>query len=551
MENEAKLVDGQYELPLPFQDDGGKLPNNREQALKRLQSLKYKFSKNPEYKDGYNTFMNDMLNKGQAKQSNPDERGHWYVPHHAVFHPHKPGKIRVVFDCSAEHKGTSLNKVLMSGPDLTNSIVGVLLRFRQDKIAIMADIEKMFYQVHVPKEHQNYLRFLWWPEGDTAKQPVDYQMTVHLFGASSSPSCANFALRRTAYDNEAKFGTEAKMTLMRNFYVDDLLKSVHDVDTGVHLVNAVKGMCKEGGFNLTKFVSNSKELMEYLPDAEKSTSGIRVDLLNHSTLVERALGVSWIIENDSLSFKIELKDKLCTRRGILSSISSIYDPLGLAAPFLLKGKMLLQSLCGKQLGWDDELDSDFSRQWNAWRTTLPLLEKIRVDRCYIPKGFGSIKSATLHNFSDASQSAYGVGCYLRLVDDNNKIHSSLIFGKSRVAPNKPITVPRLELAAATVSAKIGKMLSKELDYSNITSYYWTDSKAVLGFISNDAKRYHTFVANRVQQIRENTEVSSWRHVKTIDNPADDASRGLKCHKISCDHRWFTGPSFLWQQCYSY
>ena len=113
-----------------------------------------------------------------------------------MFHPKKPEKVRVVFGCAAKNRGVSLNDVLLPGPDMTNSLVGVLTRFRQEWFAVMADIECMYYQVRVPPNDSDVLRFLWWPRNDFERQPEEYQMGVHLFGAVSSPSCANFALRK-------------------------------------------------------------------------------------------------------------------------------------------------------------------------------------------------------------------------------------------------------------------------------------------------------------------------------------------------------------------
>ena len=544
MQNSVRQVNGHYELPLPLIDQS--LPNNKVQALKRLRGLRQRFDKDEKYKNDYICFMNEMLEKGYATKSSDEISNSWYIPHHGVYHPRKPNKVRVVFDCSAHHMNTSLNKSLLSGPDLTNSLVGVLLRFRQESIAIMADIESMFYQVKVPEQQQNYLRYLWWPDGDTSKSPEDYQMTVHLFGATSSPSCANFALRQAASDYSSVYGKEAASTLTNNFYVDDMLKSVKDPQTAIKLIKSVKEMCKAGGFHLTKFMCNNGDVLNSVPVEDRAKSVTDVNLIGAASQIETVLGVCWCINNDTLSFRIHLKDSPLTRRGILSTVSSVYDPLGFAAPFLLQGKLLLQELCQKNMGWDDVLDDDTCSKWEKWRKKLSLLQNININRCFKPTEFGNIVSVSVHNFADASQKAYGCCSYLRLVDEDGRIHCSLIMGKSRVAPSKPITIPRLELVAATVAVKINKFVCRELEYNNIQSYFWSDSKAVLGYIRNDAKRFHIFVANRIQHIRENSELESWKYVKSELNPADDASRGIDCKEICNTHRWFVGPSFLWQ-----
>ncbi|KAL7882927.1 hypothetical protein SRHO_G00005850 [Serrasalmus rhombeus] len=148
----------------------------------------------------------------------------WYLPHHGVYHPKKL-KIRVVFDCGASYQGTTLNGQLLRGPDITSTLLGVIIRFRQEEVAVMADVEAMFHQVKVADEDADLLRFLWWPAGDISQDLKEYRMTVHLFGATSSPSCANFALRKCAEDNRDRFGALGINTVLHNFYVDDCLKS--------------------------------------------------------------------------------------------------------------------------------------------------------------------------------------------------------------------------------------------------------------------------------------------------------------------------------------
>ena len=201
----AEMVEGRYCIDLPFRQEDCVLPNNRCVAEQRLQSLKRKFDRNNTFKEEYTAFLNDMTAQGYAEVVPADHVKQsdgkvWYIPHHGVYHQRK-GKLRVVFDCGATYKGTSLNCQLLQGPDLTNTLIGVLIRFRQEPVAVMADIKAMFHQVHIPDKHINFLRFLWWPDGDTAQPPQEHCMRVHLFGAVSSPSCANYALRRTAEDN--------------------------------------------------------------------------------------------------------------------------------------------------------------------------------------------------------------------------------------------------------------------------------------------------------------------------------------------------------------
>jgi len=194
----------------------------------------------------------------------------WYLPHHGVTSEHKPGKLRVVFDCAAKFKKVSLNECMLQGPDLTNKLIGVLMRFRQDSIALMADIESLFHQVRVTPQDCDVLRFLWWPRGDLCQEPEEYRMTVHLFGGVWSPSCASYALRRTAEDNRSEFSEEIVGCVHRDFYVDDFVKSVSSQQVAIHIVEELMEMLRRGGFHLTKWISNDRTVMQTISESERA-----------------------------------------------------------------------------------------------------------------------------------------------------------------------------------------------------------------------------------------------------------------------------------------
>ena len=180
-----------------------------------------------------------------------------------------------------------------------------------------------------------------------------------------------------------------------------------------------------------------------------------------------------------------------------------------------------------------------------WRNELPLLEMTEVPRCFKLKEMENRKKVELHHFSDASTEGYGQCSYLRVEDTRNRVNCSLVMGKARVTPLKPITIPRLELTAAVVSVRASEMLRQELRYDEIEEAFWTDSKVVQAYIHNDTRRFHTFVANRLQQIREHTVPEQWKYIEGKKNPADDASRGLSLKDLLQSSRWLRGPSFLW------
>ncbi|XP_055012690.1 uncharacterized protein LOC129409784 [Boleophthalmus pectinirostris] len=260
--------------------------------------------------------------------------------------------------------------------------------------------------------------------------------------------------------------------------------------------------------------------------------------------MERALGVDWCIESDSFKFRILVKSMPLTRRGILSVVSSIYDPLGFLSPFILLAKIIVQNLCRMKLAWDDEIPEDIANRWVGWLSDLSQFSSFSIRRCFKPEGFGPVVSAQLHHFSDASEKGYGVVTYLRIENSHGRVHCSFLLGKSRVKPLKPVTVPRLELTAATIAVKMDKLLRRELQMDLKDSVLWTDSTTVLRYIDNYGARFKTFVANRVSTIRENTRPAQWRYVSTVSNPADHASRGMNAEYFMKCQSWIEGPDFL-------
>ena len=205
------------------------------------------------------------VNKVDVNASESPSGETWYLPHFPIYHPQKPDQIRVVFDCSDIFEGESLNKHLLQGPDLMNKLVGVLTRFRQEEIAITCDVEQMFHNFMVSEIHRDYLRFLWFEEGDITKPIVTYRMNMHLFGAVSSPGCANFGLRKTAQDREREFGKDIANFLRDDFYVDDGLKSVKTKEDAISLIKKSQAICARAGLRLHKFASNSVEVLEAVP----------------------------------------------------------------------------------------------------------------------------------------------------------------------------------------------------------------------------------------------------------------------------------------------
>ena len=409
---------GNWELPLPFRQRPPILPENRFQVLNRFRRLQNQFKRKPKLKNEYDTFMKQVISKGHASRASPTKAGKYYLPHFPVFNE-KKGKIRIVYDGSAEFHGLSLNRALIQGPDQMNGLIGVLLRWRFGEVALICDVDQFFHNFHVPAEDRDYLRFFWVDGDDPCGTPVEYCMNVHNFGNCSSPAVANFALRRTALLGEETFGTPAKDFITKGFYCDDGLLATSSPQVAVDVVQSARAMLKSRNITLHKIVSNSPKVLESFP-AEALASGFQNLDFGDPAPLQRSLGIGWDVTKDVFIFRLDVKTKPFTRRGALSIINSIYDVFGFCCPVVLPGKMLLREMIelgksnsqGTQLGWDDELPAILRDQWTSWIDTLRSLDRIAIPR-NVQSGSSKVRSRELHGFSDASDLAIGICIYLK------------------------------------------------------------------------------------------------------------------------------------------
>ena len=544
--NSIRLIDGHYEVGLPWRKCKEDLPNNKAMALRRLTQLKRKFLRQPELFSAYKDIIRRHVEYGYITgvpqhQLRPEYLPHWYIPHHAVLNPKKPGKVRVVYDCAARFQDLSLNEFLLQGPNLVSNLVDVLLRFRENKVALIADITEMFLQVRLPERERGAFRFLWWANDDINGPIAEMQLAVHPFGATSSPFCASVALMKSAELSDGNAQDIVRSALQNNFYVDDCLISVPTAVEGNKLASQLVTTLSKAGFCLNKWASNDPRSLVglYHMKEGKTVIGMPVE----GGLIERTLGLEWDTLTDSFRFSVSLPDRPPTRRGILSCVSSLYDPLGFVSPVLLPAKALLQGLCKRKLQWDEPIDGSDLRLWHEWLSSLKSLRDFSIPRCIKPEGECTSAPPELHLFSDASEIGYGVAVYLRFQLTDKSKHCSLVFAKSRVAPMKTISIPRLELTAATLSAKVAGMLRRSIGGGLKRTFFWTDSMTVLYYILNRTSRYSTFVANRIAIIHEHSEPGQWRFVRGELNPADYASRGLRANDAKFGI-WFRGPEFL-------
>lgn len=496
------LPSNHFEIALPFKGNLH-MHDNHKQVLGRFNNLQKKFKSNPPYFDEYNSLMNLMLDEGfiervPAGDCMTGDGKQWFLTHHGVRHKTK-GKLRVVFDCSLKYEGKCLNDELLQGPDLTNSLIGVLLRFRQGQIAISADIEKMFYMVKVPASDRNYLNFFWFSNDNINACPVQYRLTVHVFGAKSSPSCANYALRQTALCNDLTSSQLVKNSVLKSFYVDDLMKSIDDSKQASVFAVEISNLLSQRGFNLTKFISNDRNVLKCIPSNKLSDQVKDLNLNEEFLPCDRALGIKWNVERDTLGFTVSLKNHDYTKRGILSTIFSIYDPLFLISPMLIPAKRVFQNACELKLGWDETLPDQLKFSYDKWLNEINTLNSFEIPRCLNVNAISECDSVQLHLFCDGSETAYGSVAYVRCAK-NGLIHTNIVMAKVRLTPvNRTSlkTVPRIELNAAKTAVSLYLKLSLELELKFDDVMFWSDSVVVLSYIKSESARFQRFVANSV------------------------------------------------------
>ena len=301
-----------------------------------------------------------------------------------------------------------------------------------------------------------------------------------------------------------------------------------------------KDVLRQGGFNLTKFLCNDVDVMKRIEEGDRSKD------YKLSSRVTKVLGVRWNFDEDKFHFKINVPDQTTlTRRSMLQTVASIYDPMGLISPSVLSGRILVQETTRLKLGWDQEIPKDIQLRWISWMKKLENVNQLQIKRCFTYND-SEVLTYQLHHFSDASLVGYGCVSYLRIQNKDGSVEVSMVYSKSRVSPIKQVTIPRLELMAATLSVKSDITLRRELGLPLEDSVFWTDSKIVLAYICDTSKRYQMFVANKIETIRSNSALTQWHHISGTENSAYIASRGADPLVLKTSN-WFTGPDILFQK----
>ncbi|XP_021340142.1 uncharacterized protein LOC110441351 [Mizuhopecten yessoensis] len=501
---------GFWMAPLHFRTPRKEMPNNRKMAWKRAAFLDTSLKRNPTKRDHFVTFMEKVLTSGAAEVAPPPFGEVWYLPNFGVYNTKKPGKVRGVFDSSAEFEGASLNGNMMSGPNLTNSLLGILLRFRKDIYAVSGDIEQMFYRFLVAGKDRNFLRFLWYRDNDPDKDLIDYRIRAHVFGNSPSPAVATFALRKAVEHADH----DVKDFVTNDFYVDDALTSRPSAEEVISVVSRTQKVLQDNGnIRLHKILSNSKEVMNGFSPEDRGEGLKQLDLEEDSLPVQRSLGMSWDLDKDQFQFDVRLGDTPGTRRGMFSALNSVFDLMGFLSPFTIQGCILLRELTAGT-GWDDPVPEDHLRRWDEWKASIGKLDTFGIPRVFVPTSVSTAENVELHVFADASEKAVAAVGYVRVVTGDSA-RVGFAMGKARLAPTQGHTIPRLELCAAVLAVEVGATLSETLNITLDKIRYYSDSKVVLGYVSNRTRRFYTYVSNRVQKVLQTSKPEQWSYIQRM------------------------------------
>ena len=535
-----------YATPLLRRKDMPRLQATPDAVMSSLRGVERRLQRDPEKAKVYRAEIDKLIQAGsvvkldQSELSMGDEA--WYIPHHLVSHN---DKHRLVFNCSLQYRGHNLNDYLLPGPTLGPSLLGVLLRFREQAVAISGDIKSMFHQVRLLPEDRSLLRFVWRDLCQDELAAV-YEWQVLPFGTTCSPCCATFAVQRHTIDHSQP-GDEVRNSVERCFYVDNCLQSLPSTTAARDLVDKLRALLSSGGFVLRQWASNEPSVISHLPEDARSNSAELWLTQDDTDSPESTLGLSWHFSTDLLGYKHRpVPYGEPTMRNIYKVLASQYDPLGFILPYTTRAKMLVRCLWDKQRGWDDtQLPPDLVKQWRDWEEELRFLPQVSLPRPYLPgDGTASVTERELHIFCDASEQAYGAVAYLRTVDHHGTAHLAFVLARSRVAPRRLHSMPRLELCGALTGAQLSRLLSDELTLEIQRTVMWTDSTTVLTWLRSESCRFKVFVGTRVAEIQELTDQHPWRYVDSAQNPADDITRGKALQDLVKPNRWSQGPPFL-------
>ncbi|XP_011264271.2 uncharacterized protein LOC105256226 [Camponotus floridanus] len=538
----SRDADGRYVVQLPFKKPTNSLGDSRSKAGRILNNLSKRLKNEPAYSSSYSAFMKEYESLNHMKRVPDDETEpplSFYLPHHGVVREGSlTTKLRVVFNGSSRSStGVSLNDLLHTGAKLQLDLFDVIIWFRQFRYVFSTDVEKMYRQIKVHPTDWNFQRILWL---DESHHTVTYQLTTVTYGLACAPFLALRVLNQLVSDEGSNFPLAVPI-LQRGRYVDDLFGGSNSIHHAREIVRQLDQLCMAGGFPLQKWISNNSEILDPIPAGRRVNSPC---LQIEDTTAIQVLGLCWKPVADNFQFTINLSSSpVMTKRSVLSTIARLFDPLGLISPVIIPAKIFIQELWTIKIDWDDSLPPHLSSKWIKFIDQLKTTSNLTFPRWLNTQSKQPIE---MHGFCDASQQAVSAVIYIRTSNDQGETISSLVCSKTKVAPLKRMTVPRLELTGAVLLTKLMSHVLRILELATSPVYMWTDSAVAYTWINNHPSRWKDFVYNRVCFIQETVPQATWKFVPGTENPADCATRGLTPSQLSEHLMWWTGPQWLSQ-----
>ena len=540
----SRLSSGRFSVSLPFRSNRPKLGSSYGQALRRFYSLEKRLASDSNLKSEYIKFMSEYESLGHMQPANINisslNSEYYVIPHHPIWQQGPKGyKLRVVFDASAKtDNGVSLNEVLHVGPTLQNDITNVINYFRNHRFVITGDIEKMYRQILINPDDWKFQIILWRASKDRPIKP--YFLKTVTYGQACSPYLSLRTVQELINQEGGDY-PRASEILTNGRYVDDIFFG-HDDPLELRKIRLeLSTLLQKGGLILKKWATNLPTLLDDISQDELANPLV---FTSNDDFSMKTLGISWHPSSDAFSFQYSLSEiAQWSKRSLLSESARIYDPMGWVSPVTVKFKFLFQETWIRQLDWDTTLPPDIVEEWRKLRSQLAILRSIKLNRFFGPG------QTELFGFADASQRAYAAVVYLRRVSPNGDVMTSLLFSKTKLSPIKQISIPRLELCAAHLLARVISHFHSCIP--NVTNVeLFSDSTTVLAWIKSNPKKWSTFVGNRIGHIRDLCPRFRWSYIQSKENPSDLASRGCYPSQITSSNLWWHGPSFLMDPLFS-
>ena len=530
--------EGWYETGLLWKAGHTSLPSNRNGSLRRLENLVKKLEKQPSHLDEYDRIIQDQLRQGIVERVTDEPQGkrECYLPHKAVIREAaETTKMRIVFDASAKASPTSpsLNDCLETGPPLQNLLWSVLVRNRFKPVALCADLKQAFLQVRIQEADRDALRFHWIKDKDPSQVEV-LRFTRALFGLIQSPFLLGGTLKLHLESFKAKYPVEVE-EIMKSLYVDDVISGTDTLDQGCNLKEVSVTVLGEAGFELHKWHSNVPELEAeaVLKDEGQTYAKEQLGVKPNEA---KLLGLPWNKEEDTLAVTFTRDSAETSKREVSKSLASVFDPLGVASPTQLVGKMIYREAYEQHLPSDAELPEKLEKQWGKLKKSVP--DEVRIPRS-LARAKEPVQAIDLHVFGDTSGTGTAAAVYAVPYQESGS-NQGFVAAKARLA-KKGLTIPRLELVAAHMAANLVDNVRNAFEGCAVRSVYeWTDSMMALYWIGGKGN-YKQFVSNRVAQINAKDYIL-WGHVSSGQNPSDVGSGGNQFKELP--ELWLKGLEWL-------